>query len=211
MITIGYVHPGELTHKTHMSIVRMHNLEGIHEIAVQSGPLISRARNDVMGAFVNGLPDSDHLLFVDTDVDFYPNDVAKLLADDLPIVSGLVVRMHADGHTGPIVKVKRIDGGKGLTDLEWKDIPKSGILPVIGVGMAFVLIRREVCEALWEAKQDKLLWPFEELEEEGVVYGEDITMCMRARALGFQSYIDVDCPIGHIKSGTLMPPGKGRV
>lgn len=210
MITIGYVHPGRLSHPTHMSIRRMADREDIHELAVKSGPLIAGARNDVMGFFVNDLSDSDHLLFIDTDVEFFPEDVDKLLKADRPIISGLLVRMHWDGSTGPIVKVKRPKGEKGLRDLEWGELPKSGILPVVGVGMAFVLISREVCEALWEAKQGKLLWPFEEKEEDGIVYGEDITMCMRAKALGFQGYIDIDCPVGHVKEGTLMPPGKER-
>lgn len=207
MLTVGYVHPGGLSHGLHSSIGRLLILGETHEVAVKSGPLISRARNDVVGAFVNGLPDSEHLLMVDTDIEFYPQDVQALIDTDLPIVSGLYVGLHPDGKPFPVAKVKN-PAAKGCLTMEWSDLPKSGVTPIMGAGMGFCLIKREVLEALQRKRPNgKLLWPFEEWEYGGVVYGEDVTFCIRAKELGFQTYLNVDVQVGHVKNGMLMPKG----
>jgi hypothetical protein len=180
---------------------------GIHEIAVKSGPLISKARNEIVGAFLDGLPDSEHLLMVDTDIQFYPQDVEKLMKADRPIISGLYTGLNTDGSPFPVGS-KRINDK--LERLTWEDLPKSGITTVVACGMGFCLIKREVLEALAGQRKERRLWPFQELEMDGQAMGEDITFCIRAEAFGFQTYLDVDVPVGHVKTATIMPPGYGE-
>lgn len=208
MITIGCVHPGGLSWDLHESIERMRIVGDMHEIGVKSGPLISRARNDIVYAFVNGLPDSEHLLMVDTDIRFYPDDVEKLIKADRPIISGLYTGLQPDGQPFPVCHQRGEDGN--LRRPDWSELPKSGITTVVSCGMGFCLIKREVLETFVEKRKGRKLWPFQELEIPGEqVMGEDVTFCVRAEAFGYRTYLDVDVPVGHIKSGLIMPPGYG--
>lgn len=208
MITIGCVHPGDLSWELHESIRRMDLTTGIHEIGVKSGPLIARARNEIVEAFLKELPDSEHLLMVDTDIRFFPDDVEKLVKADRPIISALYTGLHPSAESFPVGSVRR-EGS--LVKLTWEDLPKSGITPIAGCGMGMCLIKREVLETLAAQRKGRKLWPFAETEIANEVMGEDITFCVRAEAFGFQTYLDVDVPVGHVKSGTIMPPGRERI
>lgn len=63
-----------------------------HEIIGDS--LVSRARNSLSAAFLK--TDCTHLLFIDSDMTFYPEDVAKMLAHDLPIIAGFYPKKQAE-------------------------------------------------------------------------------------------------------------------
>lgn len=206
MLTVGFVHPGTMSHVTHASIRRIDITHGIHELAVASGPLISKARNQIVGSFLDGLKDSDHLLFVDSDIQFFPEDVDKLLKADRPIISGLYAGLNFDGSSFPVGS-KRVNDR--LEQLTWEELPKSGITTIVACGMGFCLIKREVLGTLAGQRKGRRLWPFAELEIDGEAMGEDITFCTRAEAFGFKTYLDVDVPIGHYKTGILMPPNYG--
>lgn len=208
MLTVGYVHPGVISQVTHESIRRLDLTIGVHEVAVKSGPNISPARNEIVDAFLRELTDSDRLLMIDTDMKFYPEDVTELDMADRPIISGLYTGLHPNGDSFPVGSVRR--EGK-LQKLTWEDLPKSGITPIVGCGMGMCLIKREVLETLAAQRKERQLWPFTELEIPGEqVTSEDITFCIRAETFGFQTYLDVDVPVGHYKSGVIMPLGYGE-
>ena len=55
--------------------------------------LVTRARNTFMAMFLQN-PSYTHLLFIDADIGFIPQDVVKLLHRDKDIVTGAYSRSH---------------------------------------------------------------------------------------------------------------------
>lgn len=164
-------------------------------LSVVSGPLICRARNDVVRAFLNQTA-SEHLLFVDADMVFTPETLDVLVEADKPIVSALYHGVNADGTRFPVCH--------GIKDgRPFKMKPKGkGLTKVDGVGMGFCLIKRQVLEDVGNKYDAPYNW-FQETVMDGVGVGEDLTFCVRAAALGHQSFIHMGTKVGHIKHGVL--------
>lgn len=55
--------------------------------------LVSRARNAAVAHFMED-PDSTHLLFIDSDIIFEPEDVFKLLDADKPVIAGIYPKKY---------------------------------------------------------------------------------------------------------------------
>jgi len=210
-VTLGYVHPGSISHEFHESLFRVHDM-GVtnHIIAAKSGPLISVARNEVINAYLHGT-DDDFFLCADTDMRFDPGDIKDLVKLHLPIVSGLCVAVKQSGATYPVGVFKNDEGH--MEKFSYETLYSQGKgkkkLEVLGVGMAFTLIKRKVIADLFDKKpEDVILWPYAETEQFGADTGEDITFCLRAGEIGYKSYIALDVPVGHLKPMMLWPEGR---
>lgn len=196
-ILLGYVHGGSVRHEFMRSVLETINAADwqLALLDIESGPLLSRARNSMAEAFLAS--DADYLLSVDTDVCWRPDDVRELLKlakTGKPIVAG-----HYWGYqnrTGQYSTVGNRDGEGGMRTLT--EIKPEGYAPVDFVGMGFTLIARSVFESLGVDKAQ--LWPFAEAVVDGAARGEDITFCMRAAEEGFQAWVCYDTRIGHVKS-----------
>lgn len=164
-------------------------------IAVQSGPLICKARNDVVRAFLNQTA-SEHLLFVDADMVFQPETLDALVEADKPIVSALCYGVNADGTKFPVAH--------GLKDgRPFKMKPKGrGLTKVDGVGMGFTLISRQVLQDVGAKHDEPFPW-FQETAIDELGIGEDLTFCIRAKALGHQSYVHMGVKVDHLKIGRI--------
>jgi hypothetical protein len=58
--------------------------------------LIRRARNYLVDEFLNR-SDATHLLFIDSDIHFNPQDVVALLALDKDVAGALILRRQSNG------------------------------------------------------------------------------------------------------------------
>ncbi len=208
-IMVGYPHPGTVSHEFHYSLLRAHVWPGYdcYIAGLRSGVSIARARNRIVALCLNS--DADYLLMCDTDGAWGPHRITQLMERDVPIVSG-----HAMGQEGPeggevfsAVLTKNGDG-----HLHRKAEIETGLVMVDAVGMHFTLIQRTVLETMGTRPQ----WPFaatlNKSEEHRTIsdLGEDATFCLRAKAMGFDTYVDYDCPVGHIKERILWPPDSGE-
>jgi len=179
----------------------------ISTLASESGPLVGRTRDLCLDEFLK--TECDYLLFIDTDMVFEPEALGQLLDADKPIVSGKMFGLHGSKEKKFVAACIKTPDGKYDSPPE-DSLPETGYMEVDGVGMAFTLIKREVIEALHDHIPHQGVedpptfvsagWPFEGTFEDGRMMGEDIAFCVRAKNLGFPSFIAVETRIGHVKS-----------
>lgn len=206
-VFLGYVRPrfpGLIHARWHDSLLALiahsSGLFGIRPIAMESGPLLSRARNRLLEYFLEETTD-EYFLWTDTDTIFNVEDLKALLDAQLPICGALyftldqdeqIVCAHLDEDSEDAgsyrdVKLERLLNPEG-------DGPAEPFV-VSGLGMGFTLIKREVVESLAPIKK---LWPYAETDvDKG--YGEDLTFCLRAKEKGFDSWLVPAVKVGHIK------------
>jgi hypothetical protein len=163
--------------------------------------VVSRARNLLVKDMVDS--DATDLLFIDSDINFEPDDILRLMA------------WGADPKKGIVAGVPRTrsENKVYIADLDYDE---NGELTMNGMGLvrgkrvatAFMLIRREVFEQMMAAhpewvykdqRSDRMipcLFDFK-LTEEGYI-GEDFLFCDRARELGFEVWIDPTIKLGHM-------------
>lgn len=95
---IAYNHAVNMQHALSMMRLLLHfQARGIRASLYPIGfeSLVSRARNAAAAAFLSD-PTATHLLFVDADVEFAPDDVLALLRADRPIACGAYAKKYLD-------------------------------------------------------------------------------------------------------------------
>jgi len=192
--------------KLAISLARFTQVAGKHGISVHMGSIcgcsvVSRARNLLVKDMIDS--DATDLLFIDSDINFEPDDIFRLMA------------WGADPKKGIVAGVPRTrsENKVYIADLDYDE---NGELTMNGMGLvrgkrvatAFMLIRREVFEQMMAAhpewvykdqRSDRMipcLFDFK-LTEEGYI-GEDFLFCDRARDLGFEVWIDPTIKLGHM-------------
>jgi len=152
---------------------------GVHQ-AVGPGLTLERARNSVVKFFLEQT-DSTHLCFWDSDTLLLPDAILKLLARNLPIVSGLylergmphrpvIIDLILDGHTVKNYKIRY----KDVDEVPKDQLLECGVTP----GGIFVT-ERSVFTTMGE--------PWFALPP-GI--GEDIFFSLRATQAGYKHYVD---------------------
>jgi len=177
-----------------------------HGVTIQIGSIcgcsvVSRARNLLTADFLeSGCSD---LLFIDSDINFTPEDVFRLMA------------WGSDPKKGIVAGVPRTRDPK-LTYISTLDMSENdqicmdpmGLVRAKRVATAFMLVRKDVFTTLidqnpaWayfdERTKRKIHCVFDfELTEEGYV-GEDFRFCDKAREAGFEVWIDPTIKLGHM-------------
>lgn len=163
-----------------------------HNLITSECSLISAGRNEMSQGFVNQT-NADYLMWIDSDMQFPPYGVTRLVRHDLDIVGGVYFRKSADAR--PLVL--RFNEA-GLFE-EIMDLPETGLFEVDGIGTGFLLIHRRVIEAFTPEVVAELGTPFGLGKgPTGREEGEDLSFCRRAKRLGFKIWADPTIPLGHI-------------
>lgn len=192
--------------KLALSLARFTQVAGQHGIQVHIGSVcgcsvVSRARNILVKDMLE--TNATDLLFIDSDINFEPEDILRLMAWGDDPRKGIVAG----------VPRTRSENKVYIVDLDYDE---NGELTMNGMGLvrgkrvatAFMLVRREVFVSMiaanptWEYKDNRsdrmlpCLFDFK-LTEEGYM-GEDFLFCDRARELGFEVWIDPSIKLGHM-------------
>ncbi len=163
---------------------------------------VNRVRNRHAKRFLN--TDCTHMLFIDSDIGFTPQQITMLMERDLPIVGGI----YAKKEIGPAQWV--------ITPLRGTDKPdETGLIEVGCAGTGFVLIARHVFEEMKEPGK----YPFPitlEYEDDsnqkmgrmwdffhaGVIddqwQSEDWWFSRAWRAMGGKVFSDTKCQLVHV-------------
>ena len=98
-------------------------------LTLTNSSLITQARSKVANFFINNTQ-HDYLFFLDSDIGFNPEDVLKLLAHQVPIVSGAYpMKIIPERYCVDVIQPEQRHGN---------------LLKINGNGMGFVLIHRQV-------------------------------------------------------------------
>jgi hypothetical protein len=191
--------------KSAISLARFAQSAPEHGVQMRIGSIcgcsvISRARNLLAYDFLKS-PCTD-LLFIDSDINFTPDDVYRLMAwgTNHGIVAGVPTARKGDK-----VYIATLD----KTDDNEVIMNSMGLVRATRVATAFMLIQRRVFETLqaahpeWQHPEDKLdgniLTAFFDFKTTPAGYvGEDFLFCDRAREAGFEVWIDPTIKLGHM-------------
>jgi hypothetical protein len=176
---------------------------------------IHLARNKLFGNFYRR-PEFTHMLQIDSDMDWNPNDVAYMLLHNRDFIAA----------AGPRKKYP-IDFAVQLCDDRGKEVPmmhelETNVAEVTGVGAAFMMMNRNCAEKMVSFYQD-LQWDNEDKEVEYALFdpiiincgkeyprrrfSDDYAFCHRWRKIGGKVFVMLDVELGHTGSHRF----KGRL
>jgi len=174
--------------------------------------LITRARNNLAGKFLHNQK-ATHLMFIDSDIRFEPEDIMKLILADKDVCCGAY-------------PVKKLPAQLVINELD--DGEKEGdLVEVSTAGTGFMLIKREVFDTLKkdnpklqiklpeekrkninaeimgaenteENPSEDCLWNFFDTSfDDHLFKGEDIAFCELARKSKFKIHANIDSTTIH--------------
>lgn len=192
--------------KLAVSLAKFAQVAPQHGIDIQIGSIcgcsvVSRARNMLAQQFLDS--NCDYLLFIDSDINFEPEDILRLMAWGSDPKKGIVAAVPRTRSTDKVY----------IADLDYDEnreltMNGAGLVRAQRVATAFMLVRREVFEVLDRENPD---WRYYDpraghtvpclfdflMTEEGYI-GEDFLFCDRARAHGFDVWVDPSITLGHM-------------
>ena len=158
---------------------------------------VNRARNSCAAKFLSG--DCTHLMFVDADIQFNPQDIVKLINHDKDIVGGI----YPQKTLPPKMVVNTLNNGEQQGDL----------IEVGTLGTGFMLIKRTVFEQMIEAgatpysddiglsqQENANQYDFFQctIDSNGKYLTEDWSFCRRWRQLGGKIWADKTIGLTHV-------------
>lgn len=187
-LTIGVVHRDEVDAHFAWSLLRLARESSCRFIIYPSGPAIDIARNKVVEQFLES--DSEHLLFVDSDIEFTPAHVKTLWENRAPerIVGGFCL-----ARDGTSASRMRDSETRRYFPIDYSPM----IVKVDVTGAAFLMVGREALEKVRAQGHERPWFAFTD------GYGEDGEFCRRVQEAGYEVWVDGSVCPGHRKTTTL--------
>lgn len=153
-------------------------------LVMQNGCDIAHNRNQLVDIAIN--EDYTHILFIDSDMQFNPDTLDKMLEHNTDII-GLLCHQRKLPPVAVFMPLEQ----EGNTKDEVVDfvLPKE-LFEVLWVGTGILLIKVDVFK--------KLEKPFFEFGYDGRRIGEDVYFCRKAREAGFKIMVDPTLATRHI-------------
>ena len=173
------------------------------ELNTMKSPYVAYARNILMSRFLQR--DEDYLLFIDSDLEFEPECVLKMLVPQKDI---MCTPYRVKTNDPQIIKYT-----VGIKDPKNVKILQGGLVEINNGPAGMMLIKRKVCEKMvkdYPEREIKFhpnegtfpkdmrvynLWDCN--FKDGVWKGEDIFFCDLARQSGFKVYANLDSTLTH--------------
>ena len=158
----GMVGEPYLKAMTGLSILFKHYGLNFTLATLSNESLVTRARNTLLAMFLQN-PNYTHLMFIDADIGFNPQDVVKLLHRNKDIVTGAYPKKSINWQavhgvaidqkpTDPL-ELAKFQASYVLNikrnHMETQEIPLvEGLIPVLDAGTGFMMIKREVIDKM---------------------------------------------------------------
>jgi glycosyltransferase involved in cell wall biosynthesis len=169
-----------------------HNVE-IIPTWVSFDALIQRARNDTLAIAIQS--DVDDLIFIDSDIEWKPEWIFKLLNYDVDVVGGTYPKKSAQ----ELYVVRKLNN-------DYKFDPKAELMEVDGLGTGFVRLSRTALRYLWDTspvyhdpkdnKERRMICDV--VIKDMDLISEDINMFMKLQEGGFKIYLDPRMTCNHV-------------
>lgn len=140
----------------------------------------------------------DKILWIDSDIEFTPEDALKLYSSDLDIVSGCY--LFPDGK---VVAYKN-PFSNNYSKHELKD--KKDPIEVASVGFGFICIKAGIFEKMerpWFQSAEVEISPKNMPTHKFQILGEDFSWCIRAKKMGYKIWLDPTIKLTHHKTVPL--------
>jgi hypothetical protein len=214
-VCLAYVHPNEVAHSWHQSVLNLMAWDIGHDQRVMRGGFLAMrcgtdglaaARNRIAEQFLAG--DAEWLFVVDTDMGFAPDTIDRLIAAadpvERPIIGALAFaqrEVDVDGFGGyrcqPRVTIldyiEGPNGGQFAGRTTWR---ANALTQCAATGMACIVIHRSVIQAIHDRNGT---WFDRIAAADGGLLGEDVSFCVRAGAAGFPVYVHTGIRTTHLK------------
>lgn len=154
-----------------------------HEYAFRKGALVFEARDSIVRQAIN--EGFTHVMFIDSDIMFEPDDVQRLVNQKVNIIGGLYYSKNAA--LNPMCWTLESVNGRLRGDYF---TPPRRYMPVDALGMGFTLIKTKVFEQI-AVDHGKVFYP-------DYMAGEDIAFCHRAKLSGYDIICDSGLNLKHI-------------
>ena len=130
-----------------------------------------------------------HLLMMDTDQEYPPNTITKLLSNDLDCVGAMVYRRYP-----PFDPVMMRRGSQGeFCQVPEEEMFSKKVIEVEATGCGCLMFRTEVFESIpypW--------FEFMPAEGPGAGMGEDVGFCVKLRNAGYKIFVDTSIEVDHL-------------
>jgi hypothetical protein len=225
-IIIGTPLAGSVCHEPYLfSVINTGNYLKSHGIdkglATVGGSWTAEARNTIAALFMADKLRT-HLMFIDGDIAWKPQDVKRLIDADVPIIGALYPRKHlvweaAAGWDGKNV----VELSNQVMRRSWPCEPVgervADRVPVDWLQTGFLLIRRDALEivrahkgethAYFGPKEEPMYsyfdYPLRESKGKMRRFGEDYAFCKDAQAAGLQVWRLLDVELRHVGQVTF--------
>ena len=185
-----------------------------------SGTLLAWARNTLASLVLES--GHSHLLFIDSDIDYPPSLIRRMVAFDAPLVSAVcphrvldLGRFHAMSRQFDDPAAAWARSLSFVMELETPHVERNGFYKARRTGTGLMLIKREVFEAIRDANPElyrpaagtyyghqgltNVLQCFDPAyDEAGVSMGEDVSFTRRWQATGGDIWVVFDDTVGHV-------------
>lgn len=193
-VAAAFVHPGTVSTAF---VLSLRATPGVSEwLEQRSGPNVARARNLLVERFL--ATEHSWLWMVDTDMTWQPDALDRLLSDGKHVVGGLCFGMGEGRPVPTIFDTITLAGEDVIVRVE--SYPRDRLVSCVATGAAFLLVHRDVLEAVRDRQFSAAFPWFQETERDGYPVGEDVTFCLRAGECGYQVHVDTRVKVGHAKT-----------
>lgn len=161
----------------------------VHPVFMSYDALIQRARNCLFKIAIDG--EYDHMIFIDSDMEWNPDWVMKLINSKEDVIGGTARKKTDDAEIYVV----------NTNDLT---IHQNGFIKCNSLGTGFVKISRKAFEKLWfaspeyknEGQVHRMVCDVQIID--GQLCSEDTVLFRRLRQLGFDSWLDPTMTCGHV-------------
>lgn len=167
--------------------------------------LVCRARNAAVANFLDS--DCTHLLFIDSDIEFNPQSVTKLLLHNKDVICGLYPKKY--------FVMERLEKNQEIVDFPLAGevvFNAEGLLDSTYLPTGFLLIKREVFSKMIKEYPElhyendisgygnsEFFYNFFQVSvRNGILESEDWGFCSLWKAVGGQVFVDPTIELGHI-------------
>lgn len=228
LVTVGYLHPGHLSACFAHSFTDMLFYDNAHDQRIVGHPFgqwavechaarIHNGRNEIAAGVLDHT-EATWLFMVDSDMGFAPDTVDMLIASAnenvRPVVGGLAFAQKTDGRgefgairfrmCPTLYRMGETDDTVGFAPMF--DYPEGRLVEVDATGAACLLIHRSVLVEMREAVGDRWFTPITVPKGPGgfTEFSEDMSFCLRVKALGKSVYVDTSVRTTHDKGGVFL-------